>query len=89
MGVTLFAVGIYAAKNVIGVGARFVEAKISKPSLVRETSRFTVMEAIKHPIKTGRRLLSKPEDALRGVVIKVLSYCYYYRICVIVEWKCI
>lgn len=45
------AVGIYAAKHSTGVAARYIEARLGKPSLVRETSRLTVGEAIKHPIK--------------------------------------
>jgi ATPase family AAA domain-containing protein 3A/B len=45
------AVGIYAAKHGTGVTARYVEARLGTPSLVRETSRLTVGEAIKHPVK--------------------------------------
>lgn len=69
-GVTLAAAGIYTAKNSIGVTARFVEARIGKPALVRETSRFTVLESLRHPIQTTRRIFSKPEDSLRGVVLR-------------------
>ncbi|KAJ8395142.1 hypothetical protein AAFF_G00035980, partial [Aldrovandia affinis] len=39
------------------------------PALVRETSRITVGEAIKHPIKVTKRLTNKPQDALEGVVL--------------------
>lgn len=45
------AVGIYAAKHSTGVAARYIEARLGKPSLVRETSRLTAGEVIKHPIK--------------------------------------
>ncbi|CAK8672292.1 ATPase family AAA domain-containing protein 3A-like [Clavelina lepadiformis] len=69
-GITLFAAGIYTSKNAIGVTARYVEARLGKPSLVRDTSRFTFLETLKHPIITTRRLFSKPENALRGVVLK-------------------
>uniref|UniRef100_A0A8D3CWN7 ATPase family AAA domain containing 3A n=1 Tax=Scophthalmus maximus TaxID=52904 RepID=A0A8D3CWN7_SCOMX len=65
-GLTLLAVGVYSARNATGVAGRYIEARLGKPSLVRETSRFTVAEAIKHPVK---RLRSKPEDALKGVVL--------------------
>ncbi|XP_013861810.1 ATPase family AAA domain containing 3 [Austrofundulus limnaeus] len=68
-GLTLLAVGVYSARNATGVAGRYIEARLGKPSLVRETSRFTVGEAIKHPIKTVRRLKSKPQDALEGVVL--------------------
>ncbi|XP_075893507.1 ATPase family AAA domain containing 3 [Nelusetta ayraudi] len=68
-GLTLLAVGVYTARNATGVAGRYIEARLGKPSLVRETSRFTVGEAIKHPVKTAKRLKSKPQDALEGVVL--------------------
>ncbi|XP_072521935.1 ATPase family AAA domain containing 3 [Salminus brasiliensis] len=68
-GLTLLAVGVYSARNATGVGARYIEARLGKPSLVRETSRITVTEAVKHPIKMSKRLMSKPQDALEGVVL--------------------
>lgn len=52
-GLTLVAFGIYGAKYGTGVGARFIEARLGKPSLVRETSRLTAVEAVKHPIKVN------------------------------------
>ncbi|CAG06848.1 unnamed protein product, partial [Tetraodon nigroviridis] len=68
-GLTLLAVGVYSARNATAVAGRYIEARLGKPSLVRETSRFTVGEAIKHPIKMTKRLKSKPQDALEGVVL--------------------
>uniref|UniRef100_UPI00358FA650 ATPase family AAA domain-containing protein 3-B-like n=1 Tax=Myxine glutinosa TaxID=7769 RepID=UPI00358FA650 len=68
-GLTLLAVGVYTAKNTTGVAARYVEARLGKPSLVRDTSRITLLETLKHPITVGRRLFSKPLDALEGVVL--------------------
>ncbi|XP_041744229.1 ATPase family AAA domain-containing protein 3 [Coregonus clupeaformis] len=68
-GLTLLAVGVYSARNATGVAGRYIEARLGKPSLVRETSRITVAEAIKHPIKMSKRLTSKPQDALEGVVL--------------------
>ncbi|OWF44069.1 ATPase family AAA domain-containing protein 3-B-like [Mizuhopecten yessoensis] len=69
-GLTMVAAGVYSAKYGIGVGARFVEARLGKPSLVRETSRLTVTEAVRHPIKTVKRIYSSPEDALKGIILK-------------------
>ncbi|CAH1775223.1 unnamed protein product [Owenia fusiformis] len=69
-GLTLLAVGVYAAKFGTGVGARYIEARLGKPSLVRDTSRLSVFEAVKHPIKTAKRIYSKPTDALQGIVLK-------------------
>uniref|UniRef100_K7BQI0 ATPase family, AAA domain containing 3A n=1 Tax=Pan troglodytes TaxID=9598 RepID=K7BQI0_PANTR len=68
-GLTLLAVGVYSAKNATLVAGRFIEARLGKPSLVRETSRITVLEALRHPIQVSRRLLSRPQDALEGVVL--------------------
>uniref|UniRef100_G3QP35 AAA+ ATPase domain-containing protein n=1 Tax=Gorilla gorilla gorilla TaxID=9595 RepID=G3QP35_GORGO len=69
-GLTLLAVGVYSAKNATLVAGRFIEARLGKPSLVRETSRITVLEALRHPIQVvSRRLLSRPQDALEGVVV--------------------
>ncbi|CAM9747262.1 unnamed protein product [Lampetra fluviatilis] len=68
-GLTLLAVGVYTARNATGVAARYVEARLGKPSLVRDTSRLTLLEAVKHPIKVGKRFTSKPLDALEGVVL--------------------
>uniref|UniRef100_A0A3Q2I592 ATPase family AAA domain containing 3A n=1 Tax=Equus caballus TaxID=9796 RepID=A0A3Q2I592_HORSE len=68
-GLTLLAVGVYSAKNATSVAGRYIEARLGKPSLVRETSRITVLEALRHPLQVSRRLLSKPQDALEGVVL--------------------
>ncbi|KAL0978425.1 hypothetical protein UPYG_G00170250 [Umbra pygmaea] len=68
-GLTLLAVGVYSARNATAVAGRYIEARLGKPSLVRETSRITVLEAIKHPIKVSKRLTGKPQDALEGVVL--------------------
>ncbi|XP_064423811.1 ATPase family AAA domain containing 3 [Latimeria chalumnae] len=68
-GLTLLAAGVYTAKNATGVAGRYIEARLGKPSLVRETSRITLLEALKHPIKVGKRIASKPQDALEGVVL--------------------
>lgn len=70
LGLTLAAVGVYAAKYGTGVGAKYIESRLGKPSLVRDTSRFTAIEALKHPIKTVKNLRLNPEDALSGIVLK-------------------
>uniref|UniRef100_A0A2K5U362 AAA+ ATPase domain-containing protein n=1 Tax=Macaca fascicularis TaxID=9541 RepID=A0A2K5U362_MACFA len=69
VGLTLLAGGVYSAKNGTAAAARFIEARLWKPSLVRETSRITVLEALQHPFQVSRRLLSRPQDALEGVVL--------------------
>ncbi|KAM6402736.1 ATPase family AAA domain-containing protein 3A isoform 2-T2 [Rhynochetos jubatus] len=72
-GLTLLAVGVYSAKNATAVAGRYIEARLGKPSLVRETSRITLLEALKHPITVGKRLTSKAQDALEGVVLSKLA----------------
>ncbi|OQV19383.1 ATPase family AAA domain-containing protein 3-A [Hypsibius exemplaris] len=69
-GLTLLALGVYSAKMGTGVGARYVESRLGKPALVRETSRLTFFETLRHPVKNIKRLFSKPADALSGVVLK-------------------
>jgi len=68
-GLSLLALGVYTAKRGTNVAATFVQARLGKPSLVRDTSRFSVIEGAKHPIKTVKKLVAKPQDALSGVVL--------------------
>lgn len=63
-GLSLLALGVYSAKGATGVTARYVEARIGKPTLVTETSRFSLLEAAKHPIEALKRLRRSPTDAL-------------------------
>ncbi|XP_045541920.1 ATPase family AAA domain-containing protein 3A homolog [Papilio machaon] len=72
-GLSLLALGVYTAKGATSVTARFIEARIGKPSLINETSRFSLLEAIKHPILTMSKAVNrfrKPTDALAGVVLE-------------------
>uniref|UniRef100_F1KXR6 ATPase family AAA domain-containing protein 3-B n=1 Tax=Ascaris suum TaxID=6253 RepID=F1KXR6_ASCSU len=68
-GLTALAVGWYTAKQGTSVVARYVEARLGKPSLVRDTSRVTPLETIKHPIKTIQTLFRKADDPLKGVIL--------------------
>jgi ATPase family AAA domain-containing protein 3A/B len=69
-GLSLVALGVYTAKGATGVTARYIEARIGKPSLVNETSRFSIIEALKHPIETVKKFKNKPTDALQGVILR-------------------
>lgn len=69
-GLTLVAAGVYSAKMGVGVTARYVEARLGKPSLVRETSRTTVFTALRHPIKTAKKMLVDPKDTLKGIILE-------------------
>jgi ATPase family AAA domain-containing protein 3A/B len=71
--ITGIAVGIYTARTSIGITGRYVEARLGKPSLVRETSRFTTSQFIRDPISSMRRMLGigvKEQDALNGIVLE-------------------
>ncbi len=50
-GITLFAAGIYASKHSTGVMARYFEARLMKPALIRDTSRISPFDAVAHPIQ--------------------------------------
>jgi ATPase family AAA domain-containing protein 3A/B len=71
--VTGIAIGIYGARTSIGVAGRYVESRLGKPSLVRETSRLTVSQFARQPIASTQRLLGlgiREQDALKGIVLK-------------------
>lgn len=47
---------------------RFVEARLGKPSLVRDTSRVSLFWVVAHPFKFVKRLFSRQEEVMKGVV---------------------
>lgn len=69
-GLSLLALGVYSAKGGTGVASRYIEARIGKPSLVNETSRFSFLDLISHPIKALKRFKTKASDALQGVILE-------------------
>ena len=68
-GASLLAVGYFTAKRATGVTANYVQARLGKPSLVRDTSRTPVFEAVKHPVQTIKKKMEKPQEALSGIVL--------------------
>lgn len=66
-GLTLLAVGIYSAKNATLVAGRYIEARLGKPSLVRETSRISLLEALRHPLQV-RAWLSRDQSSRSRVL---------------------
>lgn len=70
-GLSLLSVGIYTAKNGIGATTRFLEARLRKPTLVRETSRISPFEVIQHPIETAKKIRDKYRggDPMAGIVL--------------------
>uniref|UniRef100_A0A8C9J2E2 ATPase family AAA domain-containing protein 3C-like n=1 Tax=Piliocolobus tephrosceles TaxID=591936 RepID=A0A8C9J2E2_9PRIM len=69
VGLTLLAGGVYSAKNGTAAPVRFIEAGLFKPSLVSEKSRIMVLESLQHPFQVRRKVLSRPQDVLEGVVL--------------------
>ena len=66
------ALGVYSAKVGTGVAGRYVEARLGKPSLVRETSRSSVLSDLRSPVATMKRLMASTDasEALSGVVLE-------------------
>ncbi|CAM9744321.1 unnamed protein product [Chrysoparadoxa australica] len=65
------ALGIYTARTGTGIAGRFIEARLGKPSLVRDTSRRSFVDFIRNPLGAFgglNRLFSgaKVQDALEG-----------------------
>lgn len=70
--VTAIAVGIFAARTSIGITGRFVESRLGKPSLIRETSRVTPTQVFRQPIQTVQRMFggTASSNALDGIVLE-------------------
>ncbi|KAK4306246.1 hypothetical protein Pmani_021912 [Petrolisthes manimaculis] len=68
-GLVALTAGYYAAKGSLAIMFRFVEARLAKPSLVRETSRISPFDTLRHPVETIKKIQKKPEDVLEGVVL--------------------
>lgn len=71
LGASGLALGVYAAKTGTGILGRFIEANLGKPSLVRDTSRVSVLNAFKHPIKTVKSLKNNKNgsDIMKDIVL--------------------
>lgn len=67
----MVAFGIYTAKMGTGVASRFIEARLGKPSLIRETSRLSFFQSLRHPVLAVRRVFARPSDPLAGIVFEV------------------
>eukprot|EP01041_Mallomonas_annulata_P000969 gene969-1878_t len=69
---TLIAFGVYTAKVSTGVTGRYIEARLGKPSLVRETSRMNVLQLATNPIALGRYIFSgkSGEAAMKDIVLE-------------------
>lgn len=67
------AAGVYTTKTGAGVAGRFIEARLGKPSLVRETSRLSASALVKTPITAFQRITglgTAPQNAMKGIVLE-------------------
>ena len=73
---TMVAFGYFTAKTGTGVAGRFIEARLGKPSLVRETSKKNVLQMVKSPLSTARMAFTKgggvegESAALKDIVLE-------------------
>jgi ATPase family AAA domain-containing protein 3A/B len=69
---TALAFGIYAARTSTTVLGRYVESRLGKPTLVRETTKKNVLQMIKSPISTFKLGFGTghADNALKNVVLE-------------------
>ncbi|KAA8493527.1 ATPase family AAA domain-containing protein 3 [Porphyridium purpureum] len=67
------ALGVYSARSSASVMGRFVEARIGKPPLIRETSRPSLSQLLRHPVKSAGAIQAvRNADAshvMKGIVL--------------------
>lgn len=71
--ITGIAAGVYTTKMGVRIAGRFIESRLGKPSLVRETSKITMLNMFKNPFSSLQRVLGVKylvKDALKGIVLQ-------------------
>jgi len=71
--VTALAFGIYAARTGTGVAGRYIESRLGKPSLVRETTKRNVLQMARAPYSTMKLAFSgsaQADAALKNIVLE-------------------
>jgi len=71
---TALAFGVYTARTSTTVIGRFIESRLGKPSLVRETTRTSFLQLLKSPIQTGKHYLINNKDADKALKNIVLEF---------------
>lgn len=67
---TVLAFGIYTARTSTTVAGRYIESRLGKPTLVRETTKTNILSTIRHPITAFKRSFgSSHADAAMNEVI--------------------
>mmetsp|Transcript_11263 Transcript_11263/g.22671 ORF Transcript_11263/g.22671 Transcript_11263/m.22671 type:complete len:626 (-) Transcript_11263:41-1918(-) len=69
--ISAISLGIYTARAGTGIAGRYIEARLGKPSLVRETSRVSMTQLFRSPLAGFQRIwrTEDPADALKGIVL--------------------
>jgi ATPase family AAA domain-containing protein 3A/B len=69
---TALAFGIYTARTSTTVIGRFIESRLGKPSLIRETTRMNVLSLVKQPYSTLKQSFKSKsaENALKNIVLE-------------------
>lgn len=72
LSITALAFGIYAARTSTSVAGRFIESRLGKPTLVRETTKKNVLQMIKSPISTLKLTFGTghADAAMKNVVLE-------------------
>jgi len=71
--ITGIAASVYTTKMGVRIAGRFIESRLGKPSLVRETSKITMLNMFKNPFSSLQRVLGVKylvKDALKGIVLQ-------------------
>ena len=69
---TGIAFGVYTARTSTAVVGRYIESRLGKPSLVRETTRKSVLQSIRSPYSTAKAYFNKPkaDNSLKDIVLE-------------------
>ena len=70
--ITALAFGVYAARTSTSVVGRYVESRLGKPTLVRETTKRNVLQMMKSPFSTFKLAFGSgaADNALKNVVLE-------------------
>jgi ATPase family AAA domain-containing protein 3A/B len=69
---TVLAFGVYTARTSTTVIGRFIESRLGKPSLVRETTRTNFLQMMRSPYATVKQMIAfqNSESALKNIVLE-------------------
>eukprot|EP00924_Labyrinthula_sp_SR-Ha-C_P005008 maker-scaffold_1-snap-gene-18.40-mRNA-1 protein AED:0.01 eAED:0.01 QI:119/1/1/1/1/1/3/300/582 len=73
--VTALALGVYTARTSTSVAGKLIEARLSQPPLVRETSKVSFTRALSHPVRTFGSLArsfsaTDPNAIMKNIILE-------------------